>query len=102
LYITAEELKSKLEGNDPLMVLDIGSSKRYEKQHILGSAYAVCNEDSKKTIMPKLPKDIELIVVSDDEGCPRQIAEMMEDMGLKARYLKGGINSWKWDLNSSI
>lgn len=102
MYITAEELKSKLESKAPLMVLDIGSSKRYEKQHIPGSAYAVCNEDSKKTIMPKLPKDIELVVVSDDEEYPRQIAEMMEDMGLKARYLKGGINSWKWDLNSSI
>ena len=101
MYITAEELKSKLEGNDPLIVLDIGSSKRYEEQHIPGSAYAVCNEDSKKTIMPRLPKDIDLVVVSDDEEYPRQIAEMMGSLGLKARYLKGGINSWKWDLKRS-
>ena len=52
--------------------------------------------------MPKLPKDIDLVVVSDDEEYSRQIAEMMGSLGLKARYLKGGIKSWKWDLNSSI
>jgi glyoxylase-like metal-dependent hydrolase (beta-lactamase superfamily II)/rhodanese-related sulfurtransferase len=101
LSITAEELKSKLESNDPLMVFDIGSSKRYEEQHIPGSAYAVCDENSKKTIMPRLPKNIELIVVNDDEEYPRQIAEMMEGMGLKARYLKGGIKAWKWVLKRS-
>lgn len=101
LSITGEELKSKLESNDPLMVFDIGRSKRYQEQHIPGSSYAVCDEDSKKTIMPRLPTDIELIVLSDDEEYPRQIAEMMEGTGLKARYLKGGIKSWKWDLKSS-
>lgn len=30
LTITAEELKSRLERNEPLMVFDIGSSQRYD------------------------------------------------------------------------
>lgn len=100
-FITAQELKSKLASNEPLMVFDIGSRERYEEQHIPGSACAVCNDDTKKSIMPRLPKNIELVIVSDDDEYPRQIAEMMQTMGLKARYLQGGIRSWQWDMNKS-
>lgn len=101
LVITAQELKSKLAGSEPLMVFDIGSRERYEEQHIPGSACAVCNDDTKKSIMPRLPKNIEVVIVSDDEEYPRQIAEMMQSMGLKARYLQGGIKSWQWDMKKS-
>jgi glyoxylase-like metal-dependent hydrolase (beta-lactamase superfamily II)/rhodanese-related sulfurtransferase len=101
LVITAQELKSKLASNEPLMVFDIGNRERYEKQHIPGSACAVCNDDTKKSIMPRLPKNIELVIVSDDDEYPRQVAEMMQIMGLKARYLQGGIRSWQWDMKRS-
>ena len=40
LSVTAEELKSKLESNDPLMLFDIGKRQRYEEEHIPGSACA--------------------------------------------------------------
>ncbi|HEY7082515.1 MAG TPA: hypothetical protein VH500_22730, partial [Nitrososphaeraceae archaeon] len=54
-FIRSEELKSKLDSNEPLMIFDIGDRERYTRQHIPGSACAVCNEDSKKNIMPRLP-----------------------------------------------
>jgi glyoxylase-like metal-dependent hydrolase (beta-lactamase superfamily II)/rhodanese-related sulfurtransferase len=101
LVITAQELKSKLASSEPLMIFDIGSRERYEEQHIPGSACAVCNDDTKKSIMPRLPKNIELVIVSDDEEYPRQIADMMQTMGLKARYLQGGTKSWQWDMKKS-
>ena len=42
--ISAEDLKSKLDSQRPLMLFDIGQRERYEKKHIPGSSYAVCNE----------------------------------------------------------
>jgi glyoxylase-like metal-dependent hydrolase (beta-lactamase superfamily II)/rhodanese-related sulfurtransferase len=95
--ISAEDLKSKLDSKQPLMVFDIGEQQRYEKEHIPGSSYAVCNEESKKNIMPRLPKDVEIILVAENEEYTKQMVEMMHQIGLKVRYLQGGIRSWKWN-----
>lgn len=100
-FINAEQLKSKLDSNEPLMIFDIGDMDRYNREHIPGSACAICNEDSKKNIMPRLPKDIELVLVADNEEYPMQMASMMSSMGLNAKYLKGGIKSWKWEFKDS-
>jgi glyoxylase-like metal-dependent hydrolase (beta-lactamase superfamily II)/rhodanese-related sulfurtransferase len=100
-FITAEELKSKLDSNEPLMVFDIGNMDRYEKQRIPGSAYAVCNEDSKRDIMPRLPRNVEIVLVSDNDEYPMQMAEMMRSMDLNARYLKGGVKAWKWEFKET-
>jgi len=98
LAITADELRTKLESQEPIMVLDIGDRDRYERGHIPGSACGVCNEEAKKKIMPELPRDIEIVLVGDDEEHTREMASMMYNEGLKAKYLKGGIRTWKWDL----
>ena len=79
------------------MLFDIGERERYEKKHIPGSSYAVCNEESKKKIMPKLPKDVEIILVAENDEYTKQMAETMHQIGLKVRYLLGGIKAWKWD-----
>ena len=55
----------------------------------------------RKISMPKLPKNIEIVLVSDDDEYSRQMAQMMFQIGLNTRYLRGGINSWKWDLAES-
>jgi glyoxylase-like metal-dependent hydrolase (beta-lactamase superfamily II)/rhodanese-related sulfurtransferase len=95
--ISAKDLKSKIDSKRPLMLFDIGKRERYEKKHIPGSSYAVCNEESKKKIMPKLPKDVEIILVAENDKYAKQMAEMMHHIGLKVRYLLGGIKAWKWD-----
>ena len=79
------------------MLFDIGEKQRYEKKHIPGSSYAVCNEESKRKIMPKLPKDVEIVSVAENDEYTKQMAEMMRHIGLKVRYLQGGIKAWKWD-----
>ncbi|MGE5662597.1 MAG: rhodanese-like domain-containing protein, partial [Ignavibacteriales bacterium] len=101
LGIVSDELKSKLEGGQHLMVFDIGDKNRFDRQHIPGSAYAVCDAAAKKNIMPRLPKNIEIVLVSDDDEYSRQMAQMMVQIGLNSRYLQGGINAWKWDLTES-
>ncbi len=102
-YLTSDELKLKFDSKTPLMVFDLRDSKDFERSHIPGSSWAVCNEDSKKNIMPRLPKDIEIVLVGHDDKdeFPKQISEMMRQMGLKAKYLEGGVSSWKWEFNQS-
>jgi glyoxylase-like metal-dependent hydrolase (beta-lactamase superfamily II)/rhodanese-related sulfurtransferase len=99
--ITSDKLKLKLDSKEPLLLFDIRDSKQFEQKHIPGSSYAVCNEESKKNIMPRLPKDVEIILVGENEEYPKQISEMMRQIGLNAKYLKGGISSWKWEFNES-
>ena len=100
-YVTSDELKLKLDSQEPLMLFDIRDSKQFEQKHIPGSACAVCNEESKKNIMPRLPKDVEIVLVGEDEEYPKQMSEMMRQIGLNAKYLKGGISSWRWEFNES-
>ena len=95
------ELKTSLEAKDKPIIFDLGDMHRYEARHIPGSAYAVCNEDSKKNIMPRLPKDIKIVLVSEDEEYSKHMTLMMDQMGLKARYLQGGLDSWKWSFEES-
>lgn len=108
LSITSDELKSKLDSRVPLLLFDIRDSKTFEKRHIPGSACAVCNEETKRTIMPRLPKDMEIVLVGElepddsEENYTKQMAEMMRQIGLNSRYLEGGISSWKWQFNESI
>jgi glyoxylase-like metal-dependent hydrolase (beta-lactamase superfamily II)/rhodanese-related sulfurtransferase len=108
LTITSDELKSKLDSRVPLLLFDIRDSKNFEKRHIPGSACAVCNEETKRTIMPRLPKDMEIVLVGEqtpddtEENYTKQMAEMMRQIGLNSRYLVGGISSWKWQFNESI
>jgi glyoxylase-like metal-dependent hydrolase (beta-lactamase superfamily II)/rhodanese-related sulfurtransferase len=99
--MTPEELKSKLDGGQHLMVFDIGEKDRFEQRHIPGSAYAVCDEAAKKNILPKLPKNVEIILVGDDDEYTGHMAEMMAQIGLNTKYLQGGINEWKWNLVES-
>jgi glyoxylase-like metal-dependent hydrolase (beta-lactamase superfamily II)/rhodanese-related sulfurtransferase len=106
LSITPDELKVKLDSRVPLLLFDIRDSKNFEKRHIPGSACAVCNEETKRTIMPRLPKDMEIVLVGEqekeEENYPKQMAEMMRQIGLNTRYLEGGISSWKWQFNESL
>ena len=100
-YVTSDELKLKLDSDKPLMLFDIRDSKQFGQRHIPGSACAVCNEESKKNIMPRLPMDVEIVLVGEDEEYPKQMVEMMNQIGLNAKYLKGGISSWRWEFNES-
>jgi 3-mercaptopyruvate sulfurtransferase SseA len=64
--ISAQDLKSKLDIKRPLILFDLGQRERYENKHIPGSSYLVCNEELKR-IMPKLPKDVEIILVTEND-----------------------------------
>ena len=95
--ITPEELKEKLykKSGKPIMIFDIGNKARYEKEHIPGSKFAVCDQQTINNLLPKLPKNIDIVLVSENEDYTRQMAQMAREKGgLRTRYLKGGISAW--------
>ena len=98
LEITSEELKEKLQDKSgkPIMIFDIGNKERYQKEHIPGSKFAVCDQQTINSLLPKLPKNIDIVLVAEDEDYTRQMAQMAREKGgLRTRYLKGGIFAWK-------
>jgi rhodanese-related sulfurtransferase len=101
LNVTSEQLKKKMETEEPLIIFDIGDFQRYQSKHIPGSSFASCDEESKRNIMPRLPKDIEIVLVDDTEEYPKEMAKAMNSMGIKAKYLEGGLQSWKWEMSKS-
>ena len=73
----------------------IGNKERYQREHIPGSKYAVCDQQTINNLLPKLPKDVDIVLVAEEEKYVRQMAQMAREKGgLKTRYLKGGISAW--------
>jgi rhodanese-related sulfurtransferase len=97
LEITSEELQEKIHGKlgKPIMIFDIGNKDRYKYEHIPGSKFAVCDQQTINNLLPKLPKDVDIVLVAEDENYARQMAQMAREKGgIKTKYLKGGISSW--------
>ena len=95
--ITSEELKEKLQykSGKSIMIFDIGNKERYQKEHIPGAKFVVCDQQTINSLLPKLQKNIDIVLVAEDEDYTRQMAQMAKEKGgLRTRYLKGGISSW--------
>ena len=99
LAISADELRSKLfKGEGPLMIFDFGDENRYKREHIAGSKFIVCNQETINTMLPKWPKGIDIILVGEDENYTKEMAEMARDKAsLQTRYLQGGLAAWDWE-----
>ena len=97
LEITSEDLQEKLhdKSGKPIMIFDIGNKQRYQDEHIPGSKFAVCDQQTINNLLPKLPKDIEIVLVAEEESYAKQMAQMARERGgLRTKYLKGGISAW--------
>ena len=105
LAISSDELRSKLSSRDePIMVFDIGSSEsRYKREHIPGSRFMVCDDETISTMLPKMPKEIDIVLVGEDENYTNEMARMARDKaGLQTRYLQGGLAAWKWEKTAGL
>ena len=65
--MTVNTLKQKIDNKKDLVIFDVRSKKSFEKSHIPSAVYAVCDTNSQQNIMPKLPKNLEYVLVGDGE-----------------------------------
>src|ERR687897_859323 len=97
LEITSEDLQEKLheKSGKPIMIFDIGNKQRYQDEHIPGSKFVVCDQQTINNLLPKLPKNVDIVLVAEDENYAKQMAQRAKERGgLRTKYLKGGISAW--------
>ena len=94
LGISSKQLSSEIVTKEPLLIFDLRDSAQFEKSHVKGSVHAVCDTRAKEKILPKIPKNAKIVLISQPEDLSKEVAKMMSDFGLNAFYLNGGFTSW--------
>lgn len=100
--ITAEELKAKLAGNQPIMIIDVRSPEGYASSTttIKGAIHFKARKIKSRLKYPPLkdlPKDREIVTYC---ACPKDessisAAQVLQASGFKrVRVLQGGWNEW--------
>ena len=100
--ITAEELKTKFTGNQPMMIIDVRSSEGYANSNntVKGALHFKLRKLKSRLTFPPfkdLPKDREIITYC---ACPNDessiaAAQILQASGFKrVRVLQGGWQGW--------
>lgn len=98
LTISPEQLSQDMTKQIPMLVFDLRSSEEFENSHLNGSVHAVCDAQAKEKIMPKIPQNTKIILISEPEEISKNTAEMMAGFGLDVYYLQGGFSAWNGDI----
>ena len=99
LTISSEQLSQDMAQQKPMLVFDLRSLEQFEQSHVDGSVHAVCDAQAKERILPKIPQNVKIVLISEPEEISKEIAQMMVEFGLDAYYLKDGFSSWKGHLS---
>ncbi len=98
--ITVNTLKQKIDNEKDLVIFDVRSKKSFEKSHIPNAVYAVCDANSQQNIMPKLPKNLEYVLVGDGKSGDKNdtyvshMSSMMKGIGFNISFLENGMDNW--------
>jgi rhodanese-related sulfurtransferase len=93
--ITVEELKSKIDSSDDIILLDVQGTENYIQASIPNSISIPLAELDQR--MDELPKNKEIIVIDAGQNCEecQRAAEMLVDSGfVDVKSLIGGITAW--------
>ncbi|MEK4404843.1 MBL fold metallo-hydrolase [Sporosarcina sp. FSL K6-6792] len=97
---TAGEITKKVINKEGLFILDVRNQDAFEDWKIEGENVQYLNIpyfdllDGVEEIMEQLPKDQEILVACAKEGSSIMIAEMLDEKGVPASYLAGGMKAW--------
>lgn len=100
--ITAQELKMKIENHEDFILVDVLTSKDYQKLHISG-ALNIPLEELETKANQWLNRNIDVIVYSAGPHCKgAELAQQkLSHMGFRTSMLEGGLETWE-DLQYSI
>ena len=98
LTISSQQLSEDISQKTPMLIFDLRAQDEFEKSHVAGSVHAVCDAQAKEKIMPKIPKNTKIVLISEPEQISKEVAAMMAEFGLDAYYLQGGFGAWKGSL----
>jgi glyoxylase-like metal-dependent hydrolase (beta-lactamase superfamily II) len=98
LTISSEQLAKDMLQKKPLLIFDLRISEKFEESHVEGSVHAVCDTQAQEKILPKIPKNTKIVLISEPEEISKEVAQMMDAFGLDAYYLDGGFSAWNGNL----
>ncbi|MBI5732880.1 MBL fold metallo-hydrolase [Candidatus Jorgensenbacteria bacterium] len=91
-FVGAAKLAEMIKQHQELLLLDIRSQEQYEGWHIPMSVNIPLEELDKKLI--ELPQDKSIVVICNRGNSSKRGAKLLEDAGLKALVLEGGLKQW--------
>ncbi|XKE94394.1 MBL fold metallo-hydrolase [Metaplanococcus flavidus] len=98
--MTAKEVARKVIDNQPLFILDVRNGDAFADWKIEGGNIQYLNTpyfdllDGVEEVVSELPKDRDILVVCAKEGSSIMVAEMLDEEGVDAAYLEGGMKAW--------
>lgn len=98
--LTAKQVARKVIDNEPLFILDVRNGDAFADWKIEGGNIQYLNTpyfellDGVKEVVSELPKDRDILVVCAKEGSSVMVAEMLDEEGVDAAYLAGGMKAW--------
>ncbi len=95
--ISAEELKTMMETNKDLLVVDVREKEEYDQGHIDGTQLMPTSEFQER--FTELPKDKPIVLVCRSGRRSAEAAGFLVQQGYTEVYnLSGGVNSWTYGL----
>ncbi|SFE98568.1 MBL fold metallo-hydrolase [Alteribacillus iranensis] len=98
--VTAQQIAEKVWNKESAFILDVRNESDFADWKIEGENLEYLNVpyfeliDGIEPILDKLPKNQDIFVVCAKEGSSKMVADMLEEAGVQASYLKGGMKSW--------
>ena len=98
---TAAELYNQIVNDESLAIVDVRNQDDFKRWHVEGrESLEVVNipyfdfiEDEKASVA-KVPAGKDVLVVCAKEGSSQFVAEILQEHGIKADFLEGGITTW--------
>lgn len=98
--ISSEELRTKMDKNDELFLLDVRTPMEHAAHAIEGSVLLPVQELSFR--MNELPRDREIVVYCRVGNRSAFAAAALSRMGYNVRNLEGGILSWAMTQDAAL
>ncbi|MFB6176546.1 MAG: MBL fold metallo-hydrolase [Halobaculum sp.] len=100
--ITAETLRSRIDGGDPVTILDTRAGSNYDDWHIDGENVSSINvpyfdfldDDVGDDVLAPIPTDEEVVVTCAKGHSSEFVAEKLVDMCYDAVHMRDGMEGW--------
>ena len=101
-FVTPQELKSKLDAGEPLLLLDVREPEELEISEFPHQHKHIPLDDLPERVH-ELDLTSEIVVFCRNDQRSRLAAQMLQRMGFaRVKVLKGGINAWAQEIDPSV
>jgi adenylyltransferase/sulfurtransferase len=102
IFVTPQELKSKLDAGEPLLLLDVREPEELEISKFPHPFKHIPLDDLPERVH-ELDLTSEIIIFCRNDQRSRLASQMLQRMGFaRVKVLKGGINAWAQEIDPSV